>query len=115
MEYKRKTILLEDFSDMKPGPEFFKSLRIAQDLTRSQPPKSVLTLFDATGSVFSADVLSALKDFVKGNTPYIKCSTVVGIKGLMQIGLTAVSKAAGRPLRLFDTRDGALEYLVNLK
>jgi hypothetical protein len=115
MEYKGKTILLEDFSDMRPGQVFFDNLRKAQYLIRSRPLESVLALFDATGSTFNVEVLSALKDFVKGNTPHIKCSAVVGIKGLMQVGLAAVGKVAGRPFRLFDTREKALEFLAGLE
>ena len=115
IEYKGKTILLEDFSNLQPGPEFYRELEKAVQLTRSQPPKSVLTLFDATNSQFDAGVLTALKNFVKGNTPFIKYSAVVGMKGLKQIGLAAVSKAAGRPLELFDTREEALDFLTGLE
>jgi hypothetical protein len=115
IEYKGKTILLEDFSNLQPGPEFYMELEKAEQLIRRQPPKSVLTLFDATNSSFDAGVLTALKNFVKGNTPFVKYSAVVGIKGLKEIGLASVSKAAGRPLELCDTREEALDFLAKLE
>jgi hypothetical protein len=114
IQHKGKTILLEDFSNMRPGPDFFEALYFAERLTRSSAPKSVLALFDATNSVFNAEVLSALKNFVKGNTPYIRHTAVVGIRGILQVGLMAVSKAAGRPMQTFNTREEALEFLAGL-
>ena len=115
IRYKGKSILLQDFSNMRPGPEFFDAVRAAKAMIASQPPKSVLTLLDATNSVFDAEVLSVLKDFAKANTPFMKSTTVVGITGLKAVGLIAVSRAAGRPIKPFATRDEAMEYLAALE
>jgi hypothetical protein len=113
IDYKGKTILLEDFSEMHPGPESFETLKSAEKLIRSRPPKSVLALFDATGATFNAAALSALKDFTKGNTPYVKYAVAIGIRGMLKIALAAVAKASNRPFQTFDTREEALEYLVS--
>jgi len=112
IQHRGKSILLQDFSNLKPGLVFEEGVRIAMKLISSQPPKSVLTVVDATNAVFDAGVLVTLKAFVKHNTPYMKCTAVSGIKGLKEVGLMAVAKVAGRPIHTFDTRDKALDFLA---
>jgi hypothetical protein len=114
IEHKGKSILLQDYSNLRPGPEFYELVDIAQKLIAAQPPKSVLSLVDATQSVFDAGVLVALKRFAQANTPYMKFTAAVGITGLKEVGLMAVSKAAGRPFETFDNRESALDFLAEL-
>lgn len=111
--YKGKTILVEDFTGMKPGKEFMDLLDKAGALIRSQPAGSVLAVFDATGSHFNNEILDAVKKFTNENTPYIKAATVVGIEGLLKIALKSVSKFSGREFHLYDTREAAMEWLIN--
>ncbi len=112
VQYQGQSILLEDFSNLRAGKEFLDTLAVAQKTIAAQPPKSVLALLDATGASFNAEILAALKNFVQANTPYIKCATVVGITGLLNVALAAVTKAAGRPLHVFATRQAAMDFLV---
>jgi hypothetical protein len=110
--YKGKKILLEDFTNLKPGPEFTTTLKKAQTTIATQPPKSVLALFDATGASFNNEFLNSMKEFTNANTPYIKDATVVGITGLLQVALAAVSKFSGRQFNSFKTREEAMEWLA---
>ena len=110
--YKGKAILVEDFTNMKPGEEFMKALDEAARMIHSNPPKSVLAVFDATGAHFNNDILEAMKSFTKGNTPYIKAATVVGITGLLKIALKAISTFSGRDFHDFNTREEAMEWLI---
>jgi hypothetical protein len=115
IEHRGKSILLQDLSGLMPGQEFRDLIAKARGLIAAQPPKSALTLLDATDTMYNMEVLATLKEYAKANTPYIKCTAVVGITGLKEIGLAAVSKAAGRPLRTFATREAALDYLAGLE
>jgi hypothetical protein len=110
--YKGKKILVEDFTNLKPGAEFMDLIHQAQALIAAQPSKSVLAVFDATGSSFNNENLNAMKEFTKANTPYIKAASVVGITGLLQVALTAVAKFAGRDFISFKTRNEAMDWLV---
>jgi hypothetical protein len=112
MTYKGKIILIEDFSDMKPGEVFMQALDEAGKMIRSQPEHSVLAVFDATNSHFNNEILEAMKAFTQANTPYIKAATVVGITGLLKIALKSISKFSGREFHLFDTREEAMEWLI---
>jgi hypothetical protein len=111
--YKGKKILVEDFTNLKPGPEFLAQLVKAKALIASQPPKSVLALFDATGSTFNNEILNVMKEFTTANKPYIKAASVVGITGLLNIALSTISKVAGREFVSFKTREEALDWLVS--
>jgi hypothetical protein len=109
--YKDKKIFVEDFTNLKAGSEFLNQIKRAQAIIASQPPNSVLAVFDATGCSFNNENLNAMKDFTKANTPYIKVATVVGITGLLQVALSAISKFAGRNFISFKTRAEAMEWL----
>ena len=105
-------ILLEDFSNMDPDDDFPYFLSVAKGMIHAQPEHSVLALFDATGSRFNNKVLDQVKTFTDSNTPYIKAAAVVGIQGLLNIALQAVSRFAGRSFKVFATRDEAMEWLI---
>ncbi len=112
IDYKDKKILLEDFSGLKPGEEFYEILEEARKTIHSQPASSVLALFDATDAYFDQNVINQMKEFTASNTPYIKASAVVGITGLLKIALMTVTKFAKRDFKPFNTREEALEWLV---
>jgi hypothetical protein len=115
VQHKGKSILVEDFSNMKPPKdmdEFLRTVKEAHQAFTSQPQKSVLAVFDVTNSSFNTEVISILKDFVKSNTPYVKCTVIVGLTGLMKIALTTVSTLTGRSFQVFPTRQAAMDFLV---
>lgn len=87
----------------------------ARQMVASQPPKSVLAMFDVSGTNFNSASLEAMKEFTKANTPYIKAAGVVGITGLLQVALITVSKFAGREFITFKTREECLNWLVAQK
>lgn len=105
-------ILLEDFSNSKPGEAFNASIDQARQLIQAEPKKSVLALFDATGARFNKDTLVIMKDFTSANTPYIKAVAVVGITGMLSIALNAITAASKRNMTTFDTREEALDWLA---
>ena len=113
--HKGKRVLLQDCSGMNPGPEYKKVLKEANKKMASEPPKSVLSLFDATNCSFSNASLADTRDFVNSNTPFIKNNAVVGIDGLLQMALTSIAKDTGREFHIFQTREEALEYLVGVE
>jgi hypothetical protein len=113
IQYKNKSILLEDFSNLVPGGEFKQLIAHAQQTITSQPPQSVLALLDATNAHFDAEIMALMKEFVSANTPYIKCAAVVGIEGLLKIALMAITNAAGRSFTPFEDRQSAMEFLTS--
>jgi hypothetical protein len=110
--HQGKKILIEDFSQMRPGPEFLALIEQAQRLIASQPQGSLLALLDASGANFNTDILGRMKDFVSANKPYVRCAAVVGVNGLLGVALSALTKASGRSFHLFADRAAALEFLA---
>ena len=107
-----RQILVEDFTNARPGEEFELQLKTAHEMIASQPAKSVLAVFDATGSTFNVDILSKMKEFTSSNTPYVKAAAVVGITGLLEVALSTISKFTGREFHPFKTRQEAIDWLV---
>lgn len=112
VQHKGKDVLIMDFSHLKPGEEFRTGIGEARKHIAEQPPKSVLSVFDATGAVFNTEVVSVLKEFTKHNEPYMKASTVVGVEGILSIALMAVSRFSGRVFKTFKDRQSAMDWLV---
>lgn len=112
VDYKGKSILIEDFSNLRPGKEFLDTIDAAQKLIASRPRNSVMAVLDATGAHYDIDIIARMKDFVKANSPYIKSSAVVGVTGLLYIALNTLANAAGRKFPVFQTREEAMEYLL---
>jgi hypothetical protein len=115
IKHKGKSVLLQDFSGMQPGPEFVELIQRARTIIDGQPPHSLLTLVDVNNSVFDTEVLVIMKDFVKRNTPFIRYTAVVGITGLKEVGLMALTRVAGRPLQTFSSREEALDFMAELE
>ena len=76
--HKGVQILYENFENGKPD-ELIPAIEKAKAVIHSQPPKSILALVNVKDAKFDMSVTSALKDFVKGNEPYIKCAAVYGV------------------------------------
>lgn len=112
-EYKGKKILVEDFSNISNPAELIGLIEEARKVIASQPPKSVLAVLDASHSKFNNEVLSAMKEFTKANSPYVKHACVVGIDGLLNVALTAVSKFSGRSFKSCSSLAEGKDWLVD--
>ncbi len=110
--YQGRDILIEDFSGLKPGPEFDEALAHAKEIIRSRPPKSVLAVFDATDIRFNRQVVNTITTFAAENKAYVKAGSVVGAAGVVSLVLNTVNRVTGRNLPAFKTRDDAFEWLV---
>lgn len=80
---------------------------------RQQSPNSVLTLTNTEDKFFNYEVRKHFEDKVKGNEPYVKAGAIIGMTGLISIMYGAFVPITGRNLKLFKTKEYALEYLVS--
>ena len=108
-------ILYEDYSQSKPV-EILALIEKSKAIISGQPQNSILALVNVKGSNFNLKVTTALKDFVKANTPYIKCSAVYGVEGLKEVIFNGILSFTGRKnLVLFKTLEEAKDFLANQK
>ena len=88
-------ILYEDLENAK-AEDVLPWIERAKGVIRSQPEKSVLCLLNVKNAKFDMSVTAALKDFAKGNEPYVKFAAVYGIEGLKEIIFKSVLTFTGR-------------------
>lgn len=110
--HKGVQILYENFENGKVT-EILPWIEKAKKIIRSQPEKSVLAIVNVKGANFDMSVTAALKDFVKGNEPYMKCAAVYGVEGLKEVIFRSVLSFSGRKnLALARTLDEAKDFLI---
>ena len=109
--YKNKRIILIDFSNLKAN-EIMPVLEQAKQVIAKEPENSVLTLSDLTNMGFNPEVVGAIKDYMAHNKPYVKAGAVVGGKGLVDVVLNGLQRKTFRALTNFNTREEALDWLV---
>ena len=109
--HKGVQILYENFENGKPD-EIIPWIEKAKAVIRSQPEKSVLGLVNVRGANFDMSVTASLKEFVKGNEPYMKCAAIYGVEGLKEIIFRSVLTFTGRKnLILCKTLEEGKDYL----
>lgn len=113
--HKGVKILYENFENGKPG-DILPSIEKAKAVIFSQPEKSILALVNVKGASFDMSVTAALKEFVKGNEPYMKCAAVYGVEGLKEVIFRSVLAFTGRKnLVLCKTLEEGKDFLVDQK
>jgi hypothetical protein len=111
IEYKNQQILELDLSYCNPE-EVLAVIREGADVIRSRPERSLLTLTKTEGASFDSSVIKAMKEFTKGNEPYVRAAAIVGVKGLQKVVLDAVSLFSKREFGVYGKEDQAKEYLI---
>ncbi len=106
-----KEILLIDLSSC-PIPEALQVIKQAEPLIRTRAPKSLRTLTDVTGSRYDMEWTKAIKDFAKGNDPFVCAAAIVGVAGLGQVLIAAIQAFTGRVIKSFNDRESAIQWLV---
>jgi hypothetical protein len=93
--HKGVRILYENFENGELD-DVIPFVEKAKALIRSQPRKSVLGLVNVKGATFDLSATAALKEFVKGNEPYMKCAAVYGVEGLKEVLFSSILAFTGR-------------------
>ncbi len=110
--HKGVQILYENFENAKRD-EILPWIEKTKDIIRSQPKKSVLGLVNVKGASFDPSIIAALKEFVKGNEPYMISAAVYGVEGLKEVVFGSVLTVSGRKnLVLCKTLEEGKDFLV---
>ena len=76
-----------------------------------QELQSVRTLNDITGGEFTTETVRIFSELAAKNRPYVVRAAVIGIKGMRFFAYQTVVSLTKRPLKLFDNRTEALDWL----
>ena len=77
-----------------------------------EPAGSVLALIDLRNTVASGAVVSLFKTSSAITTPFIRRHALLGVTGIKRYLADKVAQLAGRPMRLFETEEAALDWLT---
>ena len=114
LTYKGKLIVCVDVTDLEiqRKSEFQSILAKAGEKIRKNSPKSQLIITNVKGTRFDKEMAECMKDYAKGNNPYVKASAVVGLEGLQKIIFTAIRTFTGRDFHIAESMEEAQEWLA---
>jgi hypothetical protein len=112
--HKGKRIFHIDLSGLgRNGEAFRKELLEAEAVTCQQPEDSLLVLTDTRDTVVSSEVMSIAKEGSARTTKYVRKTAVIGVTGVRQVLLDAVSRFSGQQFATFDDIETAKDWLVS--
>ncbi len=112
INYKGVNIFYMDFSNAKSREEIKKVMDESISYIRTKEHNSVVALTNMTDMFFNNDIRNDFQEFLKGNKPYIKISSVFGMSGLARFLFNSLMKVTGRDVRSFEKMEDAQEFLI---
>jgi hypothetical protein len=111
VEHQGKRILVTDCAGV--DAQLLKAIAAeCFHVVSSHGPKSLRTLIDVGGAEFVNEVVSILTELATRNRPYVMRSAVIGVTGLRFFALKTLISVSKRPIKLFDNRLQALDWLA---
>lgn len=104
--------MLQDFSGLTGPSQALAAIAEARAFMERQPRGEVLVLTDVSGTLFNQEVVDAIKALAEHHKPWVKASALVGLTPLMRIIYRAVVALTRREIRVCETRDEAVAYLL---
>lgn len=104
--------MLQDFSGLTGPSQALAAIAEARAFMERQPRGGMLVLTDVSGTTFNQEVVDAIKELAEHHKPWVKASALVGLTPLMRIIYRAVVALTRREIRVCETRDEAVAYLL---
>ena len=112
--HKGERIFLADLSGLGRRPDAFREeLTEAETVACQQPEGSLLVLTDVRDTVLSSEVMDFAKESSARTKKYIRKEAIIGVAGIRQVLLAAVSRFSGRQFAAFDDIEAAKDWLVS--
>ena len=111
IKHKGHAIYLVDFTHCTAKELLLLLDQIRADVAR-HAPGSVLILADFSGAQIDKRVATRMKEVLVLDRPYVKRSAWVGTESLPQVFYEHFKTFSQRDLPIFQTREEALEWLV---
>ncbi|MEP6730750.1 MAG: hypothetical protein ABJE10_08935 [bacterium] len=98
-----------DFTHITTEAIALSAVAEAKTAIAAEPPRSVYTITDVTGSRAARAIRGALHDLTEHNKPYVLFGAVVGATPLQTIVLRGIIQLTGRHLVTAETIKEAIE------
>jgi hypothetical protein len=107
-------ILYQDFTGCRSDlAALEREVQAVDALITRQPPGSIRALADLTDTTASAGAVQLFKSSASQTRPFIALQALIGIHGMKRYAAQTVALFAGQPMRVFETREAALDWLVS--
>lgn len=113
-KWNNTAVLHLDYADFGRDIEGLRAEVIEADAEMMREPKgTVLVLIDLRNTVATPAVVQMFKASSAVTTPYIRRHALIGITGMKRFLADKVARLAGRPMRLFETEEEAMNWLTS--
>jgi hypothetical protein len=112
VEHRGRRILALDFTDMNAPGEAQATFAAVRHVVAAEPPGSLLTLTDVTGTRYTDEVLRGLEELAAHNKPFVRAAASVTRTPLQLVAIRASAVHTKRNLMAFDDVEAAKEWLV---
>lgn len=109
--HQGKSVLLADMSHCAPQ-EVGSIAALVPEYVTEKPEAAVLLLADFTGATFDRNCVERIKVAMVLDRPHLKRAAWVGTGSLPKIYFENMQTFSQRELSTFETRDEALDWLV---
>jgi len=100
-----------DFSHIVDEDEALLAIADAKRLIAAEPPKSVYTITDVTGSRATPKLRAALQDLTSHNKAFVIMGAVVGVTAIQRAVLRGIILLTGRKLITAESTEAAIAAL----
>jgi hypothetical protein len=112
VSHRGMRILQIDYGGLAAGDELQQVIDQASSAMAGEPPGSVLGLINLSGLRYSLRAMRMLSEKGAENAPYIRARAVIGLPPVAMPVLEEVGPFTSRPIRAFESREEALDWLV---
>jgi hypothetical protein len=112
ISHRGKRVLFIDHTDSTPQ-EMQRTMDEVERIVTSEPPDSLLTLSDFTGTQFDREAADRMKVVAAKDRPYVHRAALVGADSIPEVFYRALESFSSRHFPKFKTREEALDWLTS--
>jgi SpoIIAA-like len=110
--HRGKRVLLIDHTD-STAQEMQRTMEEVEYIVTSEPPDSLLTLSDFTGTQFDRETADRMKVVAAKDRPHVHRAALVGGDSIPEVFYRALESFSSRHFPKFKTREEALDWLTS--
>jgi hypothetical protein len=110
--HRGKRVLLIDHTG-STADEMRRTMDEVEHIVTSEPPNSLLTLSDFTGTGFDKTSADRMKVVAAKDRPHVRRAALVGAGSIPEVFYRALESFSSRHFPKFKTREEALDWLTS--
>lgn len=111
ISHRGQRVLFIDNSHSTPE-ELFRTMDEVERIIAAEPPNSLLTLSDFTGTAFDKTAADRMKVVAAKDRPHVRRAAFVGAESMPEVYFHNLESFSARHFPKFKTRQEALDWLT---